>query len=47
MKEEIPQLKEIMKQLSTLKEKVRSFGTREKIQNIIMEIKELAEILDY
>lgn len=47
MREEIPKLKEIMRDLTTLKDKVKSEVTRDMIQDIIMQIKDVAEILDY
>lgn len=47
MKEEIPKLKQMMKDLTDLKDKVQSQGNKGKIGGIIVEIKELCELLDF
>lgn len=47
MKEEIPKLKQMMKDLTDIKDKVKSGATKAIISTIIIDIKDLAEILDY
>lgn len=47
MKEEIPKLKEMMKELSTLADKTQGETTKSMIKDIIYNIKDLCEILDY
>lgn len=47
MKEEIPKIKQMMKDLTDISYRVISQGTKEDIRDIVDRLKQLAEILDY
>ena len=47
MKEEIPKIKQMMKDLTMLKDKFTSQGNKEVVNEIIYKLKELAELCEY
>lgn len=47
MQEEILKLKQMMKDLTDIKDKVKSEGTKGAINNVIMEIKDIIEFLNF
>lgn len=47
MKEEIPQIKQMMKDLTNLMDKFTSQGNKDFVKEIIEKLKELAELCSY
>lgn len=47
MEDEIPKLKQMMKDLTDLKDRAKSEAMKGTINSIVMDIKQLIEFLDY
>ena len=47
MREEIPKIKEMMKELARISDKFTSQGTKEEIKDIVFRLKDLIELCDF